>query len=115
MRETLSSPRLFRGAWQSGAVADSEQFTAGVHNSLLLCLDMLTKTFRVGSSNIGAAQSTPVCPHYTASKLLRWGHVNFPAPSLQSLADQSGNALTGEQRLSRFQQQMLRVARLIPL
>lgn len=77
---------------------------------------MLTKTFRIDSSNIGAAQSTPVCPHYMASKLLRWGHVNFPAPSLPSLADQTaGNALTGEQRLSRFQQQMLRVAACRPV
>ena len=48
-------PETIRGAWQSGAVADSEQFTAGVRNSLLLCLNMLTKTFRADSSSIGAA------------------------------------------------------------
>jgi hypothetical protein len=30
-----------RGAWQSRAVANREQFTAGVRNFLLPCLDML--------------------------------------------------------------------------
>ena len=112
-------PETIRGAWQSGAVADSGHLLLVSETLCYHASICLPRRLEQVDLSMDAAQSTPVCPNYTASKqTFALGHVNFPAPSLQSLADQSGNSLTGEQRLSSFNSRwcaFLRVARLRPL